>query len=170
MIFPLTSFKILHYNCKGIEDLSFSQTIYYMTPSNTLQNISRIGLGLMLCFTGIGHLTWARAEFVAQVPQWLPLHTDFVVISSGVVEIVLGVALIAWTGKRILLGWAAALFFILIFPGNISQYVHHVNAFGLDTDNSRLVRLFFQPILVTWALWSTGAWQSWYAKRKAQVA
>ncbi len=136
-----------------------------MTPSNTLQNVSRIALGLMLCFTGIGHLTWARAEFVAQVPQWIPLSADLVVLLSGAVEIFLGIALIVWTGQRILLGWATALFFILIFPGNIAQYVNHTDAFGLDTDTKRLVRLFFQPVLVVWAIWATGAWQSWYKKR-----
>ena len=140
-----------------------------MTPSNTLQNVSRIALGLMLCFTGTGHMTWARAEFVAQLPPWLPFSTDFVVLASGVVEISLGIALVVWTGKRIMLGWLAALFFVLIFPGNISQYVHHIDAFGLDTDTKRLVRLFFQPVLVVWALWSTGAWRSWYTKRKAAM-
>ena len=136
-----------------------------MTPTNTIQNISRVALGLMLCFTGTGHLTWARAEFVAQVPQWLPLQADLVVLLSGIVEILLGLALIAWTGKRILLGWLTALFFVLIFPGNIAQYLNHTDAFGLTTDTQRLVRLFFQPVLIVWALWATGAWQSWYKKR-----
>ncbi len=140
-----------------------------MTPSNTLQNISRIALGLMLCFAGTGHLTWARAEFVAQVPQWLPLSADLVVLLSGIVEIFLGLALIAWTGKRILFGWLTALFFLLIFPGNIAQYLNHTDAFGLDTDTKRLVRLFFQPVLIIWALWATGAWESWYKKIKSQA-
>ena len=31
---------------------------------------------------------------------------------------------------------------------------------GLDTDTKRLVRLFFQPLLVMWALGSTGAWSA----------
>ena len=35
------------------------------------------------------------------------------------------------------------------------------DAFGLDSDRARLVRLFFQPVLVAWALWSTGAWRAW---------
>ncbi|MDF2457227.1 MAG: hypothetical protein K0R51_3220 [Cytophagaceae bacterium] len=138
-----------------------------MTPSNTLQNISRIVLGLMLCFAGTGHLTWARAEFVAQVPQWLTLSADLVVVLSGIVEVLLGMGLIAWTGKRILFGWLTALFFVLIFPGNIAQYINHTDAFGLDNDTKRLVRLFFQPVLIVWALWATGAWQSWYKKQKA---
>lgn len=140
-----------------------------MTPSNTLQNIFRIALGLMLCFTGTGHLTWARAEFVAQVPQWLPLSADLVVLLSGVAELFLGLALIAWTGKRILFGWLTALFFVLIFPGNIAQYINHTDAFGLDSDTKRLVRLFFQPVLIVWALWATGAWQSWYKRYTSQA-
>ena len=48
-----------------------------------------------------------------------------------------------------------AAFFVAIFPGNISQYVNGIDAFGLDTERARLVRLFFQPLLVAWALWAT---------------
>jgi uncharacterized membrane protein len=119
--------------------------------------IARLLLGGALIFAGIGHLTFARAEFQAQVPVWLPLDPDFVVVASGVVEIMLGVGiasvgvLVPWAGL------AAALFFIAIFPGNINQYVEGISAFGLDTDEARLTRLFFQPVLVVWALWSTGA-------------
>jgi hypothetical protein len=52
-----------------------------------------------------------------------------------------------------------------IFSESISQYVNGVDAFGLDSDTSRLVRLFFQPLLVVWALWSTGAWRARRTKR-----
>ena len=85
------------------------------------------------------------------------MSKDFVVIASGVVELVLGVAMIFPLGYKIWIGFALAIFYILIFPGNIAQYVHRRSAFGLDTDAKRLIRLFFQPILVLWALWSTGA-------------
>jgi uncharacterized membrane protein len=113
-------------------------------------------LGAALVYAGIGHLTFSRAEFQAQVPVWLPLDPDFVVVASGVVEIILGIgiasagALVPWAGL------AAALFFVAIFPGNINQYVEGIDAFGLDTDQARFTRLFFQPVLVVWALWSTG--------------
>jgi uncharacterized membrane protein len=119
--------------------------------------IARLGLGGALIFAGIGHLTFSRVEFQAQVPVWLPLDPDFVVVASGVVEIMLGIgiasagALVPWAGL------AAALFFVAIFPGNINQYVEGISAFGLDTDEARFTRLFFQPVLVVWALWSTGA-------------
>lgn len=125
--------------------------------------LARLMLGLALIFAGTGHLTFARAEFQAQVPTWVPLDADFVVVASGVVEIALGIALLI---PRFApgAGLAAAAFFIAIFPGNISQYLTGTDAFGLDTDQARLVRLFFQPVLVLWALWSTGGW-GWFKAR-----
>ncbi len=130
-----------------------------------VQAVFRILLGAFLCFAGIGHLTVARTEFLAQVPPWLPLDADFVVILSGFVEIALGLALIFWGKRRVLAGLAAAVFFILIFPGNISQYVNRIDAFGLNTDQARFIRLFFQPVLVLWALWSTDAWRVFFPKK-----
>lgn len=116
-------------------------------------------LGAILLVAGTAHLTVARPEFAAQVPSWFPLPTDLVVVGSGIVEILLGAALIALPRHRILVGWIVAAFFVAVFPGNIAQYVEGVDAFGLDTDRSRLIRLFFQPLLVLWALCSTGAWR-----------
>ena len=116
-------------------------------------------LGSALIYTGILHLTSSRLEFQAQVPTWVPFSADFVVLASGVVEILLGLAL-ASLRRRKEVGIATALFFIAIFPGNISQYVNKVDAFGLDSDQARLIRLFFQPLLVIWALWSTEAWET----------
>lgn len=123
-----------------------------------VQTILRLILGGFLLLAGIGHLTWARTEFVAQVPTWLPLNADLVVVLSGIVEVLLGASLIFLTRYRTRVGWVVAIFFVLVFPGNISQYVTHTDAFGLNTDNARLIRLFFQPVLILWALWSTGAW------------
>lgn len=114
-------------------------------------------LGVILIYAGISHLTTSRLEFAAQVPNWVPLSADFVVLASGIVEICLGIALASLRYRRYV-GLATAVFFIAIFPGNISQYVNGINAFGLDTDQARLTRLFFQPLLVMWALWATQAW------------
>jgi uncharacterized membrane protein len=114
-------------------------------------------LGVTLIYTGTLHLTSQRLEFQAQVPPWLGLDPDFVVLASGYVEIALGIALITLWKFRKEVGLATALFFILIFPGNIHQYVDGIDAFGLDTDRKRAIRLFFQPLLVFWALWSTDA-------------
>ena len=119
-----------------------------------LRKATQILLGATLLYTGTLHLTTRRVDFQAQVPTWLPLLPDFVVIASGIVELALGFALISLQ-KRREVGIATALFFIAIFPGNINQYVNGIDAFGLDTDQARLIRLFFQPVLVLWALWST---------------
>ena len=124
-------------------------------------------LGLALANAGIGHLTTSRLTFQAQVPTVFAEYADFVVLASGVVEIALGVGLIALWKYRVQLGWIVAAFFVAIFWGNISQYVNGVDAFGLDTDTKRLVRLFFQPLLVMWALGSTGAWRAWRSRVKA---
>jgi len=134
-------------------------------PSSLPRTIARVVLGVFLLFTGIGHLTTQREAFQAQVPTWVPLDPDFVVVASGVVEIALGLALIALPRYRVAIGWIVAAFFVAVFPGNISQYVTGTDAFGLDTDRERLIRLFFQPLLVVWALWSTGAWAAWRASR-----
>ena len=120
----------------------------------------RLLLGGALLVAGIAHLGPRREEFRAQVPAWFPIDADVVVLASGVVEIALGVAIVVARGRRrVLTGWVAAAFFVAIFPGNIAQYVEGTDAFGLDTDGARLRRLFFQPVLVIWALWSTGAWR-----------
>lgn len=122
-----------------------------------LRAISQVGLGLFLTSAGYSHLTVNRLEFQAQVPTWLPLDPDFVVLASGVVEILLGVALLLLWRVRAQVGLVVALFFIAIFPGNINQFVNGIDAFGLNTDMARGVRLLFQPVLVLWALWATGA-------------
>jgi uncharacterized membrane protein len=127
-------------------------------PSSTARTVARIALGGMLLFTGISHLTFARREFIAQVPKSLPLSDDAVVVASGVAELLIGAGLIALPSRRVPVGLATAAFFVAIFPGNIAQYLNGANAFGLDTDGKRLARLFFQPLLVAWALQSTGAW------------
>ncbi len=121
--------------------------------------IVRVLLGAFLMLAGTGHLTFARAEFQAQVPPWLPLEADLVVVASGVVELVLGLALVlAPRRARPLVGIIVAAFFVAVFPGNIAQLVEGRDGFGLDTDAARAIRLLFQPLLVVAALWSTGAW------------
>jgi uncharacterized membrane protein len=129
-------------------------------PASIPRTVGRIGLGAILVVAGLTHLTVARDDFQAQVPEWLPLDKDFVVLASGVVEITLGGALVALPKKPVLVGLVAAAFFIAIFPGNISQLVTKTSAFGLDTDAKRGFRLIFQPLLVIWALWATGAWRA----------
>ncbi|WEK37046.1 MAG: hypothetical protein P0Y53_05985 [Candidatus Pseudobacter hemicellulosilyticus] len=120
------------------------------------QNIFRVILGLFMILAGISHLSFQRMEFQAQVPDWVPMSKDLVVILSGMVEITLGLAMVFWTKQKIRVGIVLALFYVLVFPGNIAQYSNGIDAFGLNTDGARLARLFFQPVLIIWALWSTG--------------
>jgi uncharacterized membrane protein len=133
------------------------------------RRVARFVLGALLIFAGISHLCFARTAFHAQVPPWMPLNTDFVVIASGVVEIALGASLVLLTRWRVLVGWVGAIFFVVVFPGNISQFATHANAFGLNSDFARGIRLLFQPLLVIWALWCTGAWAA-LRKRRSTAA
>ena len=131
------------------------------------QNIFRVLLALFMTYAGFSHLIFNRIEFQAQVPDWLPLSKDLVVILSGIVEMALGLALLFWKKQRATIGWALAIFFVLVFPGNVAQYLDGKDAFGaLDSDRARLIRLFFQPVLIAWALWSSGAWRAWRNSKK----
>jgi uncharacterized membrane protein len=138
------------------------------TRTTVLRTVFRLLLGAALLLAGISHLTVNREAFLAQVPTWLPLEGDFVVVASGIVEIILGALLLVLGRYRVQVGWIVALFFIAIFPGNISQLVTQTDSFGLNTDLDRTVRLFFQPVLVLWALWSTGAWKAFREYRAAR--
>jgi uncharacterized membrane protein len=126
-----------------------------------IKKLLQLSLGAFLTSAGISHLGSNRQEFQAQVPTWLPLDPDFVVITSGLVEIALGLSLITtlviFKKYRGVVGLITGLFFVAIFAGNINQYINQIDAFGLDTDQKRLIRLFFQPLLVIWALWCSGA-------------
>ncbi|MDH4278466.1 MAG: hypothetical protein OEW83_10330 [Acidimicrobiia bacterium] len=136
----------------------------------SLRTPGRWLLGATLIATGIAHLSVQREAFQAQVPGWFPIDADIVVVVSGVVEIALGLALLLLARHKLLVGWVVAAFFLVIFPGNIAQFIEGKDAFGLDTDLERFLRLFFQPVLVAWALWSTDAWTpglSWLRRRRS---
>jgi uncharacterized membrane protein len=120
-----------------------------------LKDLIRFLIASLLIFAGLGHLYWLRIEFQAQVPNWLPLDPDFVVLSSGFVELFLGLSLLFWKNQRSKIGWVTAVFFILVFAGNLNQYFQGIDAFGLDSDLKRLIRLPFQPLLIVGILWST---------------
>lgn len=123
------------------------------------QNFFRIFLGLIMIYIGIAHLTFRRVEFQAQVPVWITQNENFIdiiVIVSGYIEIIFGVTLIFLKKYKSYIGIALAIFFILIFPGNINQYIYEIDALRLDSNEKRFYRLLFQPVLVLWALWSSG--------------
>lgn len=119
-----------------------------------------------MIIAAFGHLTFQRVAFQAQVPNWIPLSKDLVVILSGIVELALGTCLVFWKKEKVVIGITLAVFYVLVFPGNMAQYVNRISAFGLDTDQKRLIRLFFQPVLILWSLWSTGALKSIFKKEK----
>ncbi|WP_442906447.1 DoxX family protein [Kineococcus sp. NBC_00420] len=128
-------------------------------PTSRVRTAARWLLGATLIFAGTSHLTFARGPFAAQVPPWAvqgsPFSADDIVLMSGVAEIALGSGLVLFAKDQRRMGAVAAAFFTAIFPGNFSQYIHHRDAFGLDTDTKRAVRLLGQPVLVAWAWWST---------------
>jgi uncharacterized membrane protein len=132
-----------------------------IAPSTKAQKITRILLGIFLIFAGTGHLTFMRTAFLAQVPNWVPMNADMVVLLSGVVEILLGASLLFLSNQRTKVGWIVALFLVAVFPGNIAQLANHNYAFGLNSDLLLWLRLPFQPILIALVLWSTGAWGEW---------
>ena len=119
-----------------------------------------------LMVAGFGHFA-AAESFLAQVPSWLP-WPEAIVAVSGVMELALGAALLLRPGPAI--GWLTAAFFVVIFPGNIAQFLEGNDGFGLDTDLARGLRLLFQPLLVAWALWCTGAWRAWRERGTGEAA
>jgi len=135
-----------------------------------MKTFARLLLGAMLAFAGVSHLTFSREEFQAQVPRSIPLDEDFTVVASGIVEITLGAALMALPRRRRLVGLVVAAFFVAVFPGNIAQFLNQADGFGLDTDRARFGRLFFQPVLVLWALWSTDALKVITERRRPDTA
>lgn len=145
--------------CRGTHDVEVARSGLH--PAHVRQGGPRFCDGLR----GVGHLTFARQDFQAQVPDFVPLDPDVTVLASGVVEIALGSSLILLKSRRAAIGLVLALFFVAVFPGNIAQWVNHRDAFGLDTDQARATRLIFQPVLIAWALWSTGAWDALRGRR-----
>ena len=140
-----------------------------LMKTTIIQNIFRVLLGSIMLYIGIAHLSFKRIEFQAQVPTWLTTNEgvmDLVVLISGYIEIAFGVLMILGGKLKIKTGIALGIFYVLIFPGNINQYINEIDSLRLDSDNKRLIRLFFQPLLVLWAFWSTGALK--YLKRKSK--
>jgi len=132
-----------------------------------LTTIGRYLLGIFLIFASFGHFFSAN-EFLAQVPPWMPAP-ELVVLLSGLAELALGSAILFSPRKSLpIIGWVTAAFFLVIFPGNLWQFFEGRDAFGLESDAARLVRLFFQPLLIIWALWCTGAFTTWRQRSNAK--
>lgn len=156
----------------GISSSVFSENLrFFMTiKTSTFQNSIRILLGLIMIYLGIGHLTFLQIAFQAQVPSWLTKQKnliDLIIITSGIIEIILGILMVVGGKLKVKTGIFLAIFYVLIFPGNINQYVNEIDAFNLNTDTSRFMRLLFQPILVLLALFSSGG--LWFLKNRKRT-
>ncbi|KQM38359.1 hypothetical protein [Microbacterium sp. Leaf203] len=125
----------------------------------TVRSVARGALALLLIGAGVSHVTWGRRGYRIVVPGWatrlLRTDKDAIVVASGAVEVILGVALVALPQERGRIGAAIAAFFVAVFPGNVHQWRTGRSAPGLNTDRSRFLRLFLQVPLVAWAWWST---------------
>lgn len=130
-----------------------------------MKNFIRIALGLAMIVAGMGHLTFMRDTFQVQVPDFVPFSKDFTVIVSGIVEISFGLAMVFLAKQKQYVGLILAVFYVLIFSGNTHQYTENLDGFGLDTDAKRLGRLFFQPVLIFLALYSTDGWKLLKSKK-----
>ncbi|WP_282846705.1 DoxX family protein [Microbacterium oxydans] len=121
--------------------------------------VARWILAVALGAIGVSHFLSTRG-FRVVVPDWATrltrLDKDTIVIASGAAEIALAAGLLTLPKERRRIGWATAAFFVAVMPGNIHQWRTKRSTPGLDTDARRLGRLFLQPLLVLWALWSTG--------------
>ena len=145
----------------------FLESNIKLMKTTIIQNIFRVLLGSIMLYIGIAHLSFRRIEFQAQVPTWLTTNEgmmDLIVLISGYIEIAFGILMILGGKLKVKTGIALVIFYILIFPGNINQYINEIDSLRLDSDNKRLIRLFFQPLLVLWAFWSSGSLE--YLKRK----
>ena len=116
-------------------------------------------LALLLLAAGVSHLSSGRRGYRVVVPPWatrmLRLDADAIIIASGVVELMLGSALVVLPRERRRVGAAIAAFFVAVFPGNVHQWQTGRPAPLMRTDRARFIRLLLQPLLVAWALWST---------------
>jgi uncharacterized membrane protein len=147
----------------GDSDRARSRHLGHGPSPSAARTLGRWALAGFLLFTGTAHLLEPE-PFRAQVPSWLP-NPEAIILVSGLIELALAIALLTVRHRRALLGWVVAGFFVAVFPGNVSQFITGTDAFGLDTDLARFVRLLIQPLFVVWALWCTGAWHEWRAGR-----
>lgn len=137
------------------------------TPATTRQRplgvLLRWALAAFLATAGVGHFV-APEEFMAQVPPYLPAP-ELLIAVSGVAELAIAIALVVLPRYRRLMGITAALFFVVILPGNVAQYTEARDAFGLTSDTARLARLVLHPLLWVWALAAGDLWSRRHRER-----
>lgn len=110
-------------------------------------------LTVAMVLAGLSHFTMT-ATYTAIVPNYLPAPVALVYI-SGVLEIVLGLALQAPATRR-LAAWGLIALFIAVLPANVHQAMHNLQPPGLEMSPTMLwVRLPIQLVLIAWAYWMT---------------
>jgi len=122
-----------------------------------LKTVTRWMLAAVLVAAGVMH--FANPWFFVQImPPYLPWHWQIVYV-SGVIEIVLGLALIVPATKR-LAAWGAIALFIAVFPANLHMAMANVQfdpppAMGQPSQTAAWMRLPLQLVLIAWAWWYT---------------
>ena len=114
---------------------------------------ARWGLGIAMVVAGLAHLA-NPTPFEQHLPEWVP-GAGLLVATTGLVEMVLGVGLALARSRRRLFGAATAAYLASIFPANVYVAVAGVEVDGQPGGIYPWLRLPFQVLFITWALWST---------------
>ena len=118
-----------------------------------IKRIFSVLLSLAMILAGVSHFTMT-ATYEAIVPAYLPAALALVYI-SGVIEILLGIALQVPSMRR-MAGWGMIALFIAVLPANINQAMHNLQPPGLEMSQNMLwIRIAMQFVLIAWAWWMT---------------
>ena len=121
---------------------------------DTLRNVMRWMMAGFYVSAGAFHLAMP-GKLVPIVPDWVPFPVQTVLV-TGVFEMAGGLALLSARMRR-LAGVMLALYAVCVFPANIK---HAIEGIELPPVPSSWwyhgPRLAMQPVLVWWALFSSG--------------
>jgi uncharacterized membrane protein len=110
-----------------------------------------IAMCLMLLFTAIGHFKFTDGMML-MIPEFIP-EKRIIVYGTGVLEIVLGLALL-FPNLRYAAGIILILFFIMVLPANIFAALRHVDyetaAFTGNGTSYLWFRVPMQLLLIIW--------------------
>lgn len=113
----------------------------------------RLALALGMTVAGVAHLV-DPTPFVQHLPEWVPQREPLVLL-TGLIEIGLGLALLAPQPYRRLVGLLVAAYLVAVFPGNIYVAVAGVEVDGQPGGVYPWLRLLFQPLFIWLAVWCT---------------
>ena len=72
----------------------------------------------------MGHLIFLQIDFQAQIPTWLTIQKNLIDLRIITSVIILGILMVVRGKLKVKTGISLAIFYVLIFPGNINQYVN----------------------------------------------